>query len=253
MLSRSTAESALAAPRVGFLDGARAPWTGLAFVMGRPAIWPLAAVPVLVFLGLSGLLGWASVIGIDAMVHRIVPALAGGAIWAVVVRVLLYAVGVTLAILAGLSLAQPLSSPALDGIVRARERALGLPDRTSRDGALTTALRSLRVSLTSLFCAASVIALLFLLEIFVPGAAVVATPLKLVTTALGLAWDLLDYPLSAREHGVRARIAWFGRHWRAVVGFGASLTLVFLVPCAGFLLLPAGVAGAAELVARAER
>jgi uncharacterized protein involved in cysteine biosynthesis len=39
----------------------------------------------------------------------------------------------------------------------------------------------------------------------------------------------------------------------AVLGFGAALALVSLVPCGLFLILPAGVAGATHLLADLDR
>jgi CysZ protein len=68
-----------------------------------------------------------------------------------------------------------------------------------------------------------------------------------------LAWDLMDYPLSVRGAGVRVRLRWFSANFGAAMGFGISIALVFLVPGAGLLFLPAGVAGATRLVVTSER
>jgi CysZ protein len=81
----------------------------------------------------------------------------------------------------------------------------------------------------------------------------VTVPLKLALCALLVAWDLCDYPLSLRGVTLRARVAFARRHALALVGFGACLAVVSLVPFAILLVLPAGVAGAAKLTVLLER
>jgi CysZ protein len=81
----------------------------------------------------------------------------------------------------------------------------------------------------------------------------VTVPLKFVVSALLIAWDLLDYPLSRRGLGVGARIAWLRRNLGATLGFGLAAAFLLVVPCAGLLVLPFGVAGAARLALEVER
>ncbi|MEO7095427.1 MAG: hypothetical protein ABI175_19385, partial [Polyangiales bacterium] len=60
-------------------------------------------------------------------------------------------------------------------------------------------------------------------------------------------------PLSLRQRSVQQRLGWFRANLPAVVGFGLALAALFLLPCVGLLLLPAGVAGGARLVVQSER
>jgi len=76
----------------------------------------------------------------------------------------------------------------------------------------------------------------------------------ILVTALLIAWDLCDYPLSIRGLPVGARVAFMKRHAGAMIGFGAGLALLStFLPCAVLLLLPAGVAGAARLTCDLEQ
>ncbi len=242
------------APRtLGFVDGALAPWRGLAFVLGTPSTWPYAAVPAAIFVVLSAAIG---ALGVTLAQHATESLASAGSAWLVAggwaLRVVLWLLAAAVAVLVGLALAQPLSGPALDAIVERQELALG-GRAHPKHPALATMLRGLRVNLLSLAATLSVIALLTLVEFAFAPAAVVTTPLKFVLSSLVLAWDVVDYPLGLRGMGVRARLAWFRAHVGLALGFGLSLGLVFLVPCAGLLLLPAGVAGATRIVIASER
>lgn len=241
------------APRkLGFVDGALAPWRGLAFVLGTPSTWPYAAVPAAIFVAISGAIG---TLGVTLVQHATASLASAGSAWVVAgawaLRVVLWLAAAAIAVLLGLALAQPLSGPALDVIVEKQERALGGRVH-AKQPALATALRALRVNLLSLSATLSAIVLLTLVEIAFAPAAIVTTPLKFVISSVVLAWDLVDYPLGLRGAGVRERVAWFRAHFGVALGFGLSLGLVFLVPCAGLLLLPAGVAGATRIVLAAE-
>ena len=60
-------------------------------------------------------------------------------------------------------------------------------------------------------------------------------------------------PLSIRGVPIRERVIFMKRNAGAMVGFGAGLALMSLLPCALLLAIPAGVAGATRLVATIER
>ena len=82
------------------------------------------------------------------------------------------------------------------------------------------------------------------------GWAILRAPLSAVL----LAWDFCDIPLSIRGVSVGLRVSFVKRNVAAMLGFGAGLALLTLVlPCSVLFVLPAGVAGGARLVARIER
>lgn len=159
-----------------------------------------------------------------------------------------------LAIAAGLllaiSLTQPLSGFALEAIVRRQDRALGLPGWPELPFARTMA-HTLAATLIGLVVWLVAFGSLSVVSFLLPPAVVVTVPLKLVASALLIAWDLLDYPFGLRGVGISARFAFIKKNFGAVLGFGMLGALVALTPGAGLLLLPFGVAGAARLVARA--
>jgi CysZ protein len=238
---------------LGFFDGVGALFGGVGFVVGRPSMWGWALIPALVATALFLALGGAAVWGGSELARR---ALSGEGGWITAgswaLRLVFWMVGVILAFLLAVSFAQPLSGFALDAIVRRQEGALG--GRTWPDQPFfSSALRSLRVTLSALAISLPLLALLAIITFLFPPASVVTLPLKFLVTGFAIAYDFLDYPLSIRGAGVRARMAFIGQHFAAVAGFGVGAALLLLVPGIGLLLLPFGVAGAARMVVEADR
>jgi CysZ protein len=236
-----------------FAEGLAAPWQGLGFVVGNPSVWGLSLVPIVVFLAILAL---ASTLGIMGVEHFVAPWLEGSRAstsWHVVVvllRILLWIVSVLVGVLFAIALAQPISGFALEALARRQSRALGAPDLPELPGSF---FRSLRVNLFGLLVTLPIVLSLTVVSLLVPPLAVITVPLKFLVSALMLAWDLMDYPLSVRGAGVRVRLRWFSENFGAAMGFGISIAIVFLVPGAGLLFLPAGVAGATRLVVTSER
>jgi CysZ protein len=167
-----------------------------------------------------------------------------------VAKVIASILAMLLAAVLGFGLAQPLSGPALERIVRRAEASVGVPPwpPTSLEDDVLRSLESVLVSYA--------LGLPLLAVLFVAGFVItpfVTFPLKLVVLAVLAAWDLCDYPLSIRGIPVTARVAFMRRNLGAMLGFGAGIALLSLVPCALLLVLPAGVAGAARLTAAIER
>jgi uncharacterized protein involved in cysteine biosynthesis len=238
---------------LGFWRGFSALFSALRTLAGMPRVWPLMLVPAVVFslLELTCVaLSWhflepwvARNISGSGALHRFgTLALTLG---------LVTIAGVLGWVVAGL-LTPMLSSPALERVVLHCERQLGVPERRPLGfwAELGCGARSLLVS--SLLTLPLLLGLT-LLELVAPPTAVVVTPLKIVIGALGIAWGLFDYPMTLRGLGARARLGFMGRHFSAMLGFGAAFTLVFWVPCFGTLMLPVGVAAATALYWSAER
>jgi CysZ protein len=243
--------ASLAAPRErpGFVDGVGALFGGFRFVIMTPSVWPLAIVPVVVASVLTAGVSWAAL-------QSLLPAIAGLfgprlGLLAAVVQVLVAALALLAAAIVGFGLAQPLSGPALNRIVRRVEADLGAPAWPASGLAedMGRALHSLAIAYA---VGLPILGVLWIVTILVPPASVVTFPLKLLVLALLIAWDLCDYPLSVHGIPVGARVSFAGRNLRALVGFGLGLGLLSLVPCLMVLVLPAGVAGAARLTRRIE-
>jgi uncharacterized protein involved in cysteine biosynthesis len=243
----------MAVRRIGFFDGVAAFFGGVRFVVTRPSVWGWALIPTalatILFFGLAGLAVW----GGSDLADRVFASTSSG-VWAtagtVAVRIVLWLVGIVLAFLVALSLAQPLSGFALDAIARRQAAELGLPSWPDQPF-VVSALRSLRVSLSALVISLPILALLSIVTLLVPPASVVTIPLKFLVTGLAVAFDFLDYPLSLRGEGVRSRLSFVRRHFLATLGFGTAAALLLLIPGVGLVLLPLGVAGATRLVAAA--
>ncbi len=109
------------------------------------------------------------------------------------------------------------------------------------------------MALLSFLLGAPALVVLFLIGLAFPPATVVTVPLKLLVCGWMLAWDFLDYPLTMRELGLRARVGWVARHFGAFTVFGLMWAALVVVPGLVLLLLPMGVAGAAQLVVAADR
>lgn len=246
-------------PRLGFFAGVRAFFGGLGFVVTTPSVWGWAMIPVavatLLFGGAAALAIWGGselalhIVGSPGVDGTSAPVSASTAVtfgtWAL--RLLFWAVGLVVAFVVAMSLAQPLSGFALEAISRKQELALGgntHPDQPFIAGAV----RSLRVTLTALAIGLPILGVLALITVLVPPAGVITVPLKFIVTGVLAAYDLLDYPLSLRGHSVGDRLVWIRRNFPAVLGFGVATAALLLVPGVGLLLLPFGVAGATRMV-----
>ena len=161
-------------------------------------------------------------------------------------------ISVIVAVLLALSLAQPLSSFALESIAHAQEIALTgtAAPKTSFVAALVSTSKAVIVAL---LVGGTLLIVLFLVGFFFPPAAVVTVPLKVLVCGWMLAWDFIDYPLAMRGVGLEERFAWVGRNFGAFTLFGVLWALIVVVPGVALLILPMGVAGATRLVVADER
>jgi CysZ protein len=239
---------------LGLFGGMGALFEAVGFVVTTPAVWPLAILPVVVALVLAVGCAALGLWGATALADHLAAAASGRLAVAIawVLRVLLGGVALLLSVVVAMSLAQPLSGFALERIARAQEKRLGgreWPEQAT----LPSMLRSLQVTFTALALGLPVIAALTVISIVAPPLAIVTVPLKFLTTALMIAWDFLDYPLSVRGATVSGRLRFVGAHFWAVLGFGVASGMVLLVPGVGLFLLPIGVAGATRLVFEQER
>lgn len=226
---------------------------GLGFIATTRRVWPFAAVPafVLVVTFVAGVAySWSSLV--PALVSGLSPETSLGRLGAGALKLLLSVLAVVAAGLAAAWITPPLSGPALERIVVARERSLGVPERPPVSF-VTELWCGVRAQILGLMVGGPVLAALWVVTLAVPPAAVVTVPLKLVTASALVSWSLLDYPLSLRGLRLRQRLALMGSGFFAVLGFGAAVALIFAIPLGAIVLLPAGVAGAAEIAARLER
>ncbi len=230
------------------IDGARAFFGGIGFVMSRPRVWPLAMVPVLVLTALIASIAALGIWGAWALARALFAG--SGAlseVGRVSMEVILDSIALLVALLSGFAFAQPLSGFALEAISERQSLALGSAPH-AKPKLWENMKRSIAVNLLGLLVGLPIFAVLTIIELFAPPAVVVTWPLKFILSALLLAWDLLDYPLGLRAASVADRLAFIRKNFWSVFVFGAFGAIVILVPGFGLLLLPFGVAGATRLV-----
>jgi len=212
-----------------------------------PKSYPFALVPALVFSVLEVGFVTLSLRVLSPWVHS---ALSGQGGWqnfgASALSWLSVAVGCVIGWFVAALLTPLLSAPALERIVGLVEADLGAPPRRAL-GVVGEFACGLRAAALGMALFVPPVLALTLLEFALPPVSIVTTPLKLGLGALGVSWNLLDYPLTLRGIGARERIAFVKAHAASSLGFGAAFALSFWLPCCGILLLPVGVAAATEL------
>lgn len=235
--------------RTNVFDGVRALWFGVDFLARHRELWQVAAVPALLTIVLSVGFGiGGSVLAATAVLHQ--SAIESDALlWLLAFLAGVGAFG--LGLLLGISLAVPLSGAALERIARAVCTELNLPlPEVSGVGA---ALSSLGAVASGLLLGMPAVLLLTLVGLLVPPLAVVTVPLKIAVLALLVTWDVADHTFALYGMGLREREKWMRANLNAVLSFGWLAGLLLCVPLVGLLCLPAGVAGAAHLVAQTKR
>jgi len=229
-----------------FLTALTYPFRGVAYFVGRPALWKFAFAAVAIHLLAFGILIALYLHYRGDLVVWITPGrfphwLQATAGW--ILSILLFVAVLFAAFLAG----NLLSLPILDALTERVLRDLGetLPPGRGIGHALRRCL--VNQTLKLLIFGAIQAALLLL---YVTPLAFLHPPISAFLGVLFLGFDYLDYPLDARQVPVPARFGWLFRHAAATLGYGSVLFLVLVVPLLGTMLLPLTVAGAALLAHR---
>jgi len=243
-----------AVPRPTFADGVVSLFGGVRFVVMTPSVWPLALVPMIAATVVTVILAVLAISHVPAAITTWLGPAAStfGTLGHGIVAFFATVLALVIALVLGFSLAQPLSGPALEAIVRRQEAVLGLAPRPPA-GFVREVLHALQSLVIGLTLGLPPLALLLFLSLIFPAAAIVLVPLKILLASFIAAWDLCDYPMSLRGMPMRRRLALLFHHRGAVLGFGVGMALAGLVPPLAFVLLPAGVAGATRLMHRVER
>jgi len=115
---------------VTFRTGLKAPFRGLSFLLHNPRLWPFAILPVTIA---TSILVGGSCASIALLPRAIASLIGHGHAWYEVAGVTALEIiaatsGVVVSLVLALALAQPLSGPALNRLVRAMEKQLGVAD-----------------------------------------------------------------------------------------------------------------------------
>jgi CysZ protein len=222
---------------------------GFAFLLVRPRLWPLAALPailvgVLLVLGLY--FGFSIARSIDA---ALTPSLDRVSLLLGVIAIVLLWAGVVMAgAVLGIGAALFLTAPILDRLSRHVE-AMTRGELAAHDPSLGwQVLQALRSSAYFLAAAPGVLVLSL-----VP---IVGPFLAALWGAHALAMQETEPALSRRGLDFQARRAWHRRFRPESLGFGLAGIVVFLIPVANFVLAPlfapSLVVGATRLVVELE-
>jgi CysZ protein len=214
---------------------------GFVFLLRRPALWPLAAAPVVVtgFALFGGLiLGLYAIRTVESTFARVLARLPE---WGDLIVTLALWVGTLAAcLLLGLAVALLLTAPLTERLSRRVESLVGGVVPAGDKGWAWELTQALRASLFFLAAAPGV----FLLNL-IPVLGPVAGALW---GAYALAHQLTDAPLTRRGCDFRTRRAWH-REWRPEsLGFGLAGLVALVVPAANLLLGPALAVGGTLLV-----
>jgi uncharacterized protein involved in cysteine biosynthesis len=233
-------------PGVG--EGFTSLFFGFAFLWRKPAALPFALVPMLWFCALSALGVWAALRWALPALEALLPTPEGQLGQLAVAALSWVAVGVTAAVgvAVALFLAPPLSAPALERLVTMVEAELGVPARTPESWVREMWL-GLKASVCGLLLFAPALALLSLVDLVFPPAALVTVPVRVAIASLWLAYTLFDYAQSLRGYPIRERLRLLRVGFPGVLGFGLACSALFWLPCATPLVLPSGVIAATRL------
>lgn len=237
----------------GFFSGVQYPLRAAFFVLRHPSLWPYCIIPLIINIALVvGLVYWMHAYAHTWFQHHLTSA---NWFWHVVrvVAEWLSALLVLLAALVAFVIIGSIASVPFNDLLSERVDKIitGWRDTQAlswgRKGwhlAVTLTQEAKRLSVYG-----TIAVLLFLLS-FIPVLTPFTTAAQLFLAAMFFAVDYLSYPLERR--GVlmaRDKKAFARTHFGASLGFGATMTLIALIPFVNFLFLPLGVVGGTLLFA----
>lgn len=238
----------VATPRPGALRrGGAGAWhvfSGFWFLMRRPELWPLAALPTLLAgLSVAGglLLGAYSMRWLEGALLPAPGRISAGL--SLVLYLALWVGALAAGVILGLALALLLAAPLLERLSRRVEQEVrvAVPDGGSWQWEVAQSFKSGLYFLG----AAPVLLLLSLVP-------VVGPLIGLTWGAHALSLQLAELPLARRGLDFRARLRWHRRFLAESVGFGLAGLALLMVPCANFLLAPALTVGGTLMVLELE-
>lgn len=235
-------------PRSQFRRAAAGAWhviAGFAFLIRRPGLWPLAALPAILAVACvigGATLGWYSFQWVS---ERFLPS--GGRGSGMITQLLTLAVSfgaLAAGALAGLAVALLLAAPILERLSRRVEAYVRVDVIEPEGGWKWEMVQSFKGALYFLLAAPGLL-LLSLIPVIGP-------PLGILWGAHALALQQTDVPLARRGMSFTERRAWHGRWRPESLGFGLFGLLLIVPTCFGFLLAPALAVGGTLLVLELE-
>ena len=225
-----------------------APFRGLGVLASHPGLWPLALVPcAMALVVMAGLAALAWVYALDWTADLIAtPPEAGGWTWWWRTAQFLAGLALALAVLVATALLAPAVAEPFLGALARRVRTVVTGTAATPPGGLyaNVAAPLLNLSLRLGFLLVAHVVMLPLLVVPLVGWVVYGL-VGWCLSSLVLGRIYLDYAFDTAPRLVPAheRRAFFFAHWPAGLTLGLAATLVAMVPCLTFFLLPVLVAG----------
>ena len=218
---------------------------GFAFLIRRPRLWPLAALPALlavVCVAGGAMLGWYSFQWVS---DRFLPGGGRGTGFFTPLLTLAVSFGALAAgALTGFAVALLLAAPILERLSRRVEAYVRVDVSEPEGGWKWELVQSFKGALYFVAAAPGVL-LLSLIPLIGP-------PLGILWGAHALALQQTDVPLARRGMSFTERRAWHGKWRPESLGFGLLGLMLILPTCFGFLLAPALAVGGTLLVLELE-
>ncbi len=238
------------------LSGAGLLLRGLGLLLRSPGLLALGALPALI-VGAAVLAGVVALaVNATTIAEAATPFASawdelGREALRLAVAVAVVVLGVGLAVLSFTALTLLVGDPFYERISRSVDARVGAPPQPEEVGFWRGLGCALRDALRLLLLSAGLGIVVFVVGL-VP---LVGAPLAAVVGALTGGWllavELSGYAFDARGHGLRERRAALKRMRAASVGLGTTAYLLFLVPFAAVVVMPAAVAAATLLARRA--
>lgn len=231
----------------GLFRGLAAPWRGLAFMVARPALWRYAIVPMVLNLLITGLVLAGLIYAAMSLADWAGGLLGSGWWWRPVEWLLtagLIVAAIGGAVAAWLALSGVLCGYFYSRLARQVEITLGADPAELREVSLAHEILDTLGDVTALVLGNGLILLLNFVPLIGSLAAIVASALF---TSYVLGYDYLAYPLCLRAMRRRERVRYAREHLGHVLGLGAMVLPVTLVPIASSVVLAAAATGAVLL------
>ncbi len=243
----------VADPRSGaaplrFVRGAFYPLRGVAFLARNSDLWGWAAAPLMLTITAISVAFLGTVTLTDDLVRLVWPtpreAPLEAMLWWMAVKTLQVALFLVFAVIAWV-IGNMIGSPFWDVLAERTEQKLLDRPETPFDWRIAAgdALMSVRHSLLGLLLYALVMGLLLALNLLPGLGTALYAGLSYPITALFLAREVMDIPLSRRRTPFAAKIRFLAQHKALVGGLGTATMGLFIVPLVNILVMPFAVMG----------
>lgn len=227
----------------GFVEGSRYPWRGAVFLWRRKTLWPYLIFPFLLNVLLFIAIAWVSIWALQHFVFTGFP----HAWWALIIKIFLAgAAGAFILLFALFCFAfvgSVIAAPFYDVLAEKTLRWLGsLEVERSFVRQMIDAIRA-SVFKLGLFLGLQFLLLMLYFVPFVVGFFTYTT-VGFLITAFFMALEFLDISFHREGWTFRERLEWCKHRMGLVLGFGATVSLLLLVPVVNLIIPPIALIGA---------